>query len=737
MPIRQLSRLVTLFCVAIPAAVGVVVSSARATDGALDPTFDADGIVTTDLTNSDVAYSVVIQPDGKIVVAGYTISGNQDFALARYNTNGSLDTTFDTDGKLTTDLGGNHDQAFSVALQPDGKIVVAGKSTISGVEDFALARYNTNGSLDTTFDTDGKLTTDLGGTNSEARSMALQPDGKIVVVGSTNTSGNQDFALARYNTNGSLDTTFDTDGKLTTDLTNSDVAYSVVIQPDGKIVVAGHIISGNEDFALARYNTNGSLDTTFDTDGKLTTDLGGNNDQALSMALQPDGKIVVAGYSAISAGGDFALARYNTNGSLDTTFDTDGKLTTDLGGNNEDVATSTALQPDGKIVVAGYTNPTGGNYDFALARYHSNGTLDTTFDSDGKLITDLGGPDDEAQSMALQPDGKIVVAGFSNASGIYDFAMVRYEAAPLATTLAASTATSSSASITFTMTGSGTIDCSTLSSTSGVDFDLTGITAITSITQTSPTVCTITATSSAIADGVAVTSALTAAASFSVGFTNGNTRREINGSPQSVIVTIPAPTTTTMIAPSTTVTPTTTAAATTTTVPGIPSRATINALPVASPPLVTESSFIPGQPVTLTLGRFTPGAFIQLVVASTPRVIGKGYAKANGTVTLSGTLPTSLSAGEHTLAVYSPATGKGFRQTITVTATNTLPAAGLDTSLLTLFGLSLLATGVLFTARRRLIRCASGALQFGDHATGDANDVSWCRAEVVVPRSRR
>ena len=511
MPIRQLSRLVTLFCVAIPAAVGVVVSSARATDGALDPTFDADGIVTTDLTNSDVAYSVVIQPDGKIVVAGYTISGNQDFALARYNTNGSLDTTFDTDGKLTTDLGGN----------------------------------------------------------------------------------------------------------------------------------------------------------------------------------------------------------------------------------NEDVATSTALQPDGKIVVAGYTNPTGGNYDFALARYHSNGTLDTTFDSDGKLITDLGGPDDEAQSMALQPDGKIVVAGFSNASGIYDFAMVRYEAAPLATTLAASTATSSSASITFTMTGSGTIDCSTLSSTSGVDFDLTGITAITSITQTSPTVCTITATSSAIADGVAVTSALTAAASFSVGFTNGNTRREINGSPQSVIVTIPAPTTTTMIAPSTTVTPTTTAAATTTTVPGIPSRATINALPVASPPLVTESSFIPGQPVTLTLGRFTPGAFIQLVVASTPRVIGKGYAKANGTVTLSGTLPTSLSAGEHTLAVYSPATGKGFRQTITVTATNTLPAAGLDTSLLTLFGLSLLATGVLFTARRRLIRCASGALQFGDHATGDANDVSWCRAEVVVPRSRR
>ena len=471
MPIRQLSRLVTLFCVAIPAAVGVVVSSARATDGALDPTFDADGIVTTDLTNSDVAYSVVIQPDGKIVVAGYTISGNQDFALARYNTNGSLDTTFDTDGKLTTDLGGN----------------------------------------------------------------------------------------------------------------------------------------------------------------------------------------------------------------------------------NEDVATSTALQPDGKIVVAGYTNATGGNYDFALARYHSNGTLDTTFDSDGKLITDLGGPDDEAQSMALQPDGKIVVAGFSNASGIYDFAMVRYEAAPLATTLAASTATSSSASITFTMTGSGTIDCSTLSTTPGVDFDLTGITAITSITQTSPTVCTLTATSSAIADGVAVTSTLTAASSFSVSFTNGNSRRAINGSPQSVIVTIPAPTTTTTIAPSTT-----TAAATKPTLPGIPSRATINALPVASPPLITESSLIPGQPVTLTLGRFTPGALVQLVVASTPRVIGKGYAKANGTVTLSGTLPTSLSAGRHTLAVYSPATGTGFRQTITVTATNTLPATGSDTPLLTLFGLSLLAMGVLFTARRRL-----------------------------------
>jgi uncharacterized delta-60 repeat protein len=383
--------------------------------GDLDITFDGDGKVTTDFgIDHDQARGVAIQSDGKIMVAGYSYNGsNYDFALTRYNANGSLDTTFDGDGKVTTAVGSSHDEANSVAIQSDGKIVVAGSSVNGGWKDFALARYNTNGSPDTTFDGDGKVTTSVGSFDDYAYSVAIQSDGKIVIAGVS--SG--DFALVRYNSNGSLDTTFDFDGKVTTAVGSSyDYANSVTIQSDGKIVVAGSSYNGSShDFALARYNSNGSLDTIFDGDGKITTAVGSSDDEAHSVAIQSDGKIVVAGYSYNGSNMDFAVARYNSNGSLDTTFDGDGKVTTDLA-SPDDFAYSVAIQSDGKIVAAGFSNS-----HFALSRYNSNGSLDTTFDFDGKVTTDFGGSD-VAYSVAIQSDGKIVVAGESKGN----FALARY-----------------------------------------------------------------------------------------------------------------------------------------------------------------------------------------------------------------------------------------------------------------------------------------------------------------------
>ena len=355
---------------------------------------------------------------------------------------GDLDTTFDTDGKVTTDFGGGGDVGYALAIQSDGKIVVAGYSNAGGTQqDFALARYNANGSLDTAtpFGVGGKVTTDFPGGNDFGQSVAIQSDGKIVVAGFSNANGNQDFALARYNTNGGLDTSFGTagTGRVLTGFGggSSDFGQSVAIQSDGKIVVAGFSnANGGNDFALARYHglsttgAPGTLDTTFGTGGMVTTDFGGN-DHGNSVAIQSDGKIVVAGGSGSGGAGSFALARYHglsttgTPGTLDTSFGTLGKVTTGFSGG---YGNSVAIQSDGKIVVVG--SVVAGFGDFTVARYNANGTLDTSFDVDGKVTTDFGGPTDNSTSVAIQSDGKIVVSGLADMGmgGPYDFAVARY-----------------------------------------------------------------------------------------------------------------------------------------------------------------------------------------------------------------------------------------------------------------------------------------------------------------------
>jgi uncharacterized delta-60 repeat protein len=396
----------------------------------LDPTFNGTGKATADMGTNEYTRAMVIQSDGRIVLAGYaTGTANNDVALARFNADGTLDTAFNGTGKIKADFGGD-EVIYGVALQSDGKILISGYQTLAGNDDFLLLRYNTNGTVDTSFGSSGKVTTAVGSGSDIGRQVAVQSDGKIVVVGESIIGGNFDFAVARYNTNGSLDTTFNGTGKVTTAIGSGDEdAECVVLQNDGKIVAAGRSHNGsNNDFAVLRYNTNGSLDTTFNSTGKVITTFGSNEEIAESMAVQNDGKIVVAGGVYNGSNWDVGLVRYNTNGILDTTFNTTGKVTTTIG-SGDDFGYGVAVQYDGKIVVAGDSN-NGNNFDFAVVRYNTDGSLDTNFGGTGKLTIPVGVADDHGHSMALQNDGKIVVSGdYFNGSNEH-FALLRLGVSP-------------------------------------------------------------------------------------------------------------------------------------------------------------------------------------------------------------------------------------------------------------------------------------------------------------------
>jgi uncharacterized delta-60 repeat protein len=384
-----------------------------ANSGMLDPTFGTGGIVTTPIGSVSSIKATTVQTDGKVVVAGLShTASNQDFGVARYNTNGTLDNTFNGTGEVITSIGAGNapDIALSIAIQGDGKIVVAGYTFNGGNSDFSMVRYNTDGSLDNGFDGDGKLITSFGvSKNSEIFGIAIQPDGKIVAVGRAYSGTTYDFALARYNTDGTPDNSFDNDGKVITPISvGDDEAHSIIIQSDGKIVLGGTSSFANI-FALARYNTNGSLDNSFDVDGIVTTSIS-SGDVINSIALQGDGKIVVAGKTHTGSNNDdFALARYNTNGSLDNSFDGDGKVIFAISSFN-DVAYAVAMQADGKILLAG----SSGSFpnDFAVTRFNVNGSPDNTFDGDAKVITNINADD---MAFAMKLSGlRIYVAGQSN-----------------------------------------------------------------------------------------------------------------------------------------------------------------------------------------------------------------------------------------------------------------------------------------------------------------------------------
>ena len=420
------------------------VASAKA--GGLDPSFGGTGKVVADLTHSnwdDWASALAIQADGKIVVAG-----GARYRVARFGSSGALDASFGSGGQVRIDFTSGSDYAHGVAIQADGKIVVVGQSGSSpgNPKDtkFALARLNSDGTLDASFGVVGKVMTDFTSGYDYAAGVAVQTDGKIIVVGST---GSGQFALARYNSDGTLDASFGAGGKVMTGFTpRGDGAYGVAIQADGRIVVVG--TTGSGKFALARYNSDGTLDASFGVKGKVMTGFTSGPDTARGVAIQADGKIVVVGEDGsgnlVRSDTKFALARYNSDGTLDGSFGGGGKVTTDFTPWG-DGASGVAIQADGRIVVVG--TAAGQQYEdtkFALARYNSDGTLDATFGAAGKVITDFTPRGDGAAGVAIQADGRIVAAGMANSGrSKMKVALARYLATAAGSQSAASAVASS------------------------------------------------------------------------------------------------------------------------------------------------------------------------------------------------------------------------------------------------------------------------------------------------------
>jgi uncharacterized delta-60 repeat protein len=395
------------------------------TDGSLDATFGTGGIVFTDLNagSNDTAFAMALQDDGKIVLAGQSITPVnpvEDFAVVRYNNNGTLDATFGAGGIVITDFGAAfYEGASSVAIDSAGRIVVGGGSfTFATQRDFAVARYNPDGSLDTTFDGDGRVLTPVSLTNFDvAADVAIQADDRIVLVG----FANSDFALARYNIDGSLDATFGGTGAITTNFGGLFAdAMAVVIQPDGKVVAVGSTTNNSTtDFALVRYNADGTPDASFGTAGQVTTDFTAT-DVLADVALQADGRIVVTGRTFDQTNGDdFALSRYEANGTLDTTFGVAGIVRNDIA-TSSDEARGIAIQADGKILVVGPTafGPAIGSADFAVVRYEGPPPLELTFYLRGTQMPGTGGGfimNDTAPPTTVLVKGPASVSWYSEA----------------------------------------------------------------------------------------------------------------------------------------------------------------------------------------------------------------------------------------------------------------------------------------------------------------------------------
>lgn len=374
-------------------------------DGSPDVSFGGDGKVITQIAAYDVSFGLAPYPDGKIVVVGRSYIESNDFALVRYNSDGSVDESFGSGGIVTTDFNNGYDEAFSVAVQPDEKIIVAGNGEPLFGGTFALVRYNSEGSLDRSFGQEGKVNTTIGtSAGGTAHAVSIQTDGQIVAAGVARDQFDKDqFVVVRYNVDGSLDPSFGEGGRTTThirsDKADDSVAYALTLQSDRKIVLAG--ISFDErtfGFALARYTAEGNLDSTFGTEGKTFTAIGRLGDgvhpfgsqythkagcRVCDVTIQDDGKILVVG-SALKKHFDLAIVRYNPDGNLDRTFGKSGKVITPLGG--DAIATSVAVQPDRKIVVAG--GIMGGKS--VVVRYNPDGSLDRTFGKGGKVITRIG-----------------------------------------------------------------------------------------------------------------------------------------------------------------------------------------------------------------------------------------------------------------------------------------------------------------------------------------------------------
>lgn len=403
--------------------------------GSLDTSFGGGKLMIPAGIGDDYANALAVQADGKLVIAGRGAEHLGDFALIRLDRDGELDPTFGTGGRVLTDFAGASETINAIAIQPDGKIVVAGTTAGSGTSnDFAVARYLTDGTLDPSFGTGGKVVTALGSDSDTAYALLIQPDGKIVVGGDSNrgsSSSGLDFALVRYTAAGALDPTFDTDGIVLTPIAANggrDSIYALALhEVDGEQRIVA--AGGEGDFTVARYRPDGALDVSFDTDGKAHNLFGSTIGAARAVTITSSGAIVLAGHSHH----DFALAQLTMDGDLDGLFGTGGKVLTQVTTTNWDEAQAIAVDTAGKLLVAGWAyegNSSAGN--FVVARYLTNGTLDPQFAGTGIVLTPVaaGSKADQAMAVAIQQDDRVpthrVITAGFASVTNSDFAVTRY-----------------------------------------------------------------------------------------------------------------------------------------------------------------------------------------------------------------------------------------------------------------------------------------------------------------------
>jgi uncharacterized delta-60 repeat protein len=415
------SRIAGIGAAVLLLAAGFAPAASGESAGSPDPRFGAGGIARISFPGGPASASAMaLQPDGKVVVAGEHLSGlDQVFALARLTPGGELDPTFGAGGRVATpQVGTEYAWASAVAVQSDGKIVAGGRAD----GNMALVRYLPNGSLDPTFGAGGIVVEPFPGGDGWLNSLTLDTSGRIVAAGAVGVNEppdpTSDFAVARFQPNGNLDPTFGTGGRVVTSfgVPGEDVAsaYAVAIQPDGRIVVTGNLDrrpAGTSWFATARYLTDGSLDPAFGGTGTVTTDAGGLGG-ATDVALQPNGDIVLGGFTSEpgpTTDRRFALVRYDKTGALDPSFGAGGVVNDPWPGAGAVNITGIALQPDGRLVATGpvFADPA---LVFGLVRYLPSGAVDTAFGTNGYVTTSFGG-DATPASVALQPDGGILVAG--------------------------------------------------------------------------------------------------------------------------------------------------------------------------------------------------------------------------------------------------------------------------------------------------------------------------------------
>jgi uncharacterized delta-60 repeat protein len=405
--------------VAGSAAALVLVVSAAAAPGDLDPSFAGKGWVRTfELRGGSGPYfpggaeEVALQPDGKILAVGDLEGGSSSSAVGvfRYTPSGDLDRSFGQGGWAATALG-SFAHAHAVALQRDGKIVLAGEAPCSHIACFALVRYLPNGTLDSRFGVGGVVRTGPRWCGCHFRAVEVLHDGRIVAAGRMYNEFGQTFAVARYLSDGRPDGTFSSDGIASVDVGGSyEGGEALAVQRDGKVLIAG-----GQRFTVLRLRRNGRLDRSFSRDGRVTVSFGRERwDTAHAIQVRRDGRILIAGESRAGQVGPskIALARLTGRGTLDRSFGRRGRVLTEpapAGG----FAKAMLIQSDDRFLVAGVADavPDSTDSDWVLARYRARGTLDRTFGRSGIVVTSFGTGTDWAGALARQADGKIVVGG--------------------------------------------------------------------------------------------------------------------------------------------------------------------------------------------------------------------------------------------------------------------------------------------------------------------------------------